>query len=178
MSRNKSRFGVAALTAIFFCLAGFFAIEAWAAAAKDKIEIAFDGRVWQEGYSSEDERQSIVKYVLPGETVNGWSELVTVQIFYKPKEGTTPETFEESMRASLLRLYPEAEWKTLRKTDNDLVYERKVQFMPGFIEQELARIMVRDGKVYVIHYATHRTPIDPAVRDSWVKILDGATVKE
>jgi hypothetical protein len=170
--------GIAASAVIFFYLIILSSAMAWAVAAKDKVEIAFDGRMWQEGYSSEDERQSIIKYVLSGETVNGWSELVTAQIFYRPKEGTTPETFEESMKANLLRLYPEAEWGTLRKTDNDLVYERKVQFMPGFIEQELARIIVRDGKVYVIHYATHRTPIDPAVRDSWVKILDGATVKE
>ena len=178
MGKRISYCRIAASAAIFFYMVVLSAALAWAIAAKDKIEIAFDGRMWQEGYSSEDERQSIVKYILPGETVNGWSELVTAQIFYRPKEGTTPETFEESMKANLLRLYPEAEWGTLRKTDNDLVYERKVQFMPGFIEQELARIIVRDGKVYVIHYATHRTPIDPAVRDSWIKILDGATVKE
>ena len=170
--------GIAASAVIFFYLIILSSAMAWAVAAKDKVEIAFDGRMWQEGNSSEDERQSMVQYVLPGETVNGWSELVTAQIFYAPKEGTTPETFEKSLRANLLRLYPGAEWETLRKSDNDLMYERKVQFKPGFIEQELVRVIVQGGKVYVIHYATHRTPVDMAVRDSWIKILDGVAVEE
>lgn len=178
MAERRSCFKIAANAAIFFCIFLTLSGKAWGVAAKDNVVIAFDGRAWQEGYSFEDQRQSIVEYVLPGETVNGWSELVTAQIFYRLKQDVTAEMFEGSMKANLLRLYPDAKWETLSKSENDLMYEWKVQFKPGFIEQELARIIVRPGKVYVIHYATHKTPIDPAMRGSWIKILDGATVPE
>ena len=44
--------------------------------------LLMDDREWQVGYEDGNDRQSLVEFVLPGETVNNWTELYTLQVFH------------------------------------------------------------------------------------------------
>ena len=44
----------------------------------ERLDLQFDGRAWSIGYAASNETQgAATEYVLPGETVHAWTELVT-----------------------------------------------------------------------------------------------------
>src|SRR5262249_17528398 len=44
----------------------------------------FDGRGWTIGNQEKNAKESLTEYVLPGQTVDGWQELVTSTVFFQP----------------------------------------------------------------------------------------------
>jgi hypothetical protein len=44
----------------------------------------FDGRGWVVGHQQRNGTRSITEYVLPGQTVENWKELVTSEVFSPP----------------------------------------------------------------------------------------------
>jgi hypothetical protein len=45
---------------------------------------SFDGRGWTVGHQQRNGSQSLTEYVLPGQTVENWRELVTSTVFFQP----------------------------------------------------------------------------------------------
>ena len=49
---------------------------------------AFDGRGWVVGHQQRNANESLTEYVLPGQTVDNWRELVTSTVFFQPVPST------------------------------------------------------------------------------------------
>ena len=130
---------------------------------------SFDGRNWEVGWQKHDEQQSIIEYVLGGETVYNWSELVTVSIMIGLQETVTPEQFMENMKQNMKS---SVQWNVLEKGDNDILYEWKVMGDPDLDDQhEIARITSTKEGMYSMRYTTKKVPISPDRREEWIKIL-------
>jgi len=138
----------------------------------EKLQLKFDERKWELGYNTKDETQGIREYVLKGETVNNWGELVTAQAFFGLQAKANAGEFAGNMVMDLKKACPDLVWKALKDSPNDVLMEWEVKNCPGQTDQyEIDRIISGENAIYCIHYATKRVPISPEMRDKWIKIM-------
>lgn len=138
----------------------------------EKLQLKFDERKWELGYNAQDETQGLREYVLKGETVNNWGELVTAQAFFGLQAKVNASNYASSMIMTLKKTCPDIVWKGLKQSPNDILMEWEIKNCPGQTDQyEIDRIISGDNAIYVIHYANKRVPISPEIRDKWIKIM-------
>lgn len=148
--------------------------------ATEKVHISFDdGKEWKEGFTSTDSAStSFVEYVPKGEAPSVASEKVTVQMFSAFRPGVTPTTYTEGLKVSSLKRHPNADWNTIRTGGDDMMYEIKFSDVKGVTQQEIGRVMIKNGKFYIISYLSRKGPLAAEKREAWIKILDSVTVAE
>src|SRR4029453_261972 len=61
---------------------GVLCLAFWTSAAAQTP--AFDGRGWVVGHQQRNANESLTEYVLPGQTVDNWRQLVTSTVFFQP----------------------------------------------------------------------------------------------
>ena len=144
----------------------------------EEVAFQFDGREWGLGYSDENEFEGIQEYVLLGETVNHWTELVTIQAFFGLQEKTTPAKYMDGMMEQLKKICPNIMVRTVRQGENDVMLEWEVKDCPGQENQyEIDRIISGKKAIWYLHYATKKLPILPERRDKWMILLNAATLE-
>ena len=132
---------------------------------------AFDGRAWTVGNQQRNARQSLTEYVLPGQTVNDWKELVTSTVFARP---VPIPPFVERLRASLSQGCPSLVWKPIRQDERTAIFEWWDAGCGGFEPTyEIDRVTIEKDGLYRLAYAAKiKGPLDPDRRKAWLAILD------
>ena len=143
----------------------------------EQVKLTFDDRQWEIGYEVEDTQQGMVEFVVKGENVNAWTELVTLQAFFGLQETATPESYMNGMGEGLRKACPDARTNLIRKGANDIVFDWEIKSCPGQEAQyEIDRVIAGTKALYVIHYATKKLPVAAETRDKWAGLLSAATL--
>jgi hypothetical protein len=137
----------------------------------------FDGRGWSVGHRQSNGVQTLIEYVLPGQNVENWRELVTSQVF---SQAIPPAPFVERLRASLSEGCPSLVWNVIRQEENILIYEWRDSGCGGFEPQyELGRIAIEGRSLYRLAYAIKtKAPLTAAKRSAWLEILGRVPLAE
>ena len=149
--------------------------------AAEKVKIVFDGRQWELGWSAPKNlaasEETTDEYVLHGESVESWTELVTVQFFPGLQKNVSQEVYITGMKVHFLKACPGLVWKDVRVSEKDSMYEWTVANCGGVNDQsEIARV-VRTGRgVHVWHYAIKKSPMPSDRQTEWIKNLDAFQV--
>jgi hypothetical protein len=140
----------------------------------------FDGRGWSVGHQAKNARQSLVEYVLPGQTVDNWKELVTSTVYFDPRHSVPLARFVEQVRASMSNDCPSLVWNVIQQDDKTAIFEWRDAGCGGFPPQtELARLAVGPEGVYRLAYAVKmRGPLPPDKRKEWLGILGQVPLAE
>jgi hypothetical protein len=146
------------------------------AAVADSSAPRFDGRAWSIGNRQQNSSRSITEYVLPGETVDHWSELVTSQVFRDPDHRMPLKFFLSEIRASLERGCSSLVWHTIRQDDESVIFEWHDAGCGGFEAQaELDRVAVGPQGVHRLAYAVYtgkaKDALNAKKRDAWIALL-------
>lgn len=164
---------------IFFLAAALFAVLVSMAsiASAEQISLKFDDRDWVLAKEEEDKVQGIRVYTLNGETMDKWTEMITVQAFFGLQLQATPEDYMNGMMKSLKETCQDSTSKLIRQGANDIVFEWQMGPCSGQETQgEIDRVIAGDQAMYVIHYAAKKNPLDPTKREEWIKLLDSITL--
>jgi hypothetical protein len=117
---------------------------------------------WTVGYAPPSRRINtmFIEYVPEGESVENWSEMLSVGISAKPQQGIVrPEDILKNMLGSLPERCPDARYEILENNPDDLLYEC---FFPeecmrekfNFPERDFGRIIIGKDRIHVVIYAT------------------------
>jgi hypothetical protein len=130
----------------------------------------FDGRGWTVGHRQSNGVQTLIEYVLPGQNVENWRELVTSQVL---SQAVPVAPFVERLRASLSQGCPSLVWNVIRQEEKTVTYEWRDSGCGGFEPQyELGRIAIEDRTLYRLAYAIKtKAPLAAAKRSAWLEIL-------
>jgi hypothetical protein len=130
----------------------------------------FDGRGWTVGHRQSNGVQTLIEYVLPGQNVENWRELVTSQVF---SQAVPVTPFVERLRASLSQGCPSLVWNVIRQEEKTLIYEWRDSGCGGFEPQyELGRVTIEERGLYRLAYAVKtKAPLAAEKRSAWIDIL-------
>ncbi len=137
----------------------------------------FDGRGWTVGNQQKNANESLTEYVLPGQTVEDWKELVTSTVFYQP---VPLDKLVEKLRSSLASGCPSFVWNVIRQDERTAVYEFHDAGCGGFeATSELDRVTIEKDGMYRLAYAAKvKGPLAPARRKEWLEILSQVPLAE
>jgi hypothetical protein len=151
------------ITAAFLLTAGGFTL----ASAQTP---GFDGRGWTVGHRQSNETQTLTEYVLPGQNVDNWRELVTSQVFSQP---IPVAPFMQVLRAKLSDNCPSLVWNVIRQDEKTVIYEWRDSGCGGSEPQyEVGRVTLEGGRLYRLAYASKsKSPLAAEKRNAWLDIL-------
>jgi hypothetical protein len=137
----------------------------------------FDGRGWTVGNHQKNARQSLTEYVLPGQTVENWKELVTSTVFYQP---VPLAALVEKLHSSLSQGCPSLVWNVIRQDEKTAVFEWRDAGCGGSEPQnELDRLTIEKDGLYRLAYAAKiKGLLAPERRKEWLAILGQVPLAE
>jgi hypothetical protein len=137
----------------------------------------FDGRAWTVGNQQRNARQSLTEYVLPGQTVDKWKELVTSTVFSQP---VPIAPFVERLRASLSQGCPSLVWNSIRQDERTVIFEWWDAGCGGFEPTyEIDRVTIEKDGLYRLAYAAKiKGPLAADRRKEWLAILGQSPLVE
>lgn len=146
----------------------------------------FDNRNWKLGWSAAEEakkhqkpyEQVFDEYVLEGETVNNWSELVTIQFFPITNAQVTLKAFETANKDEMMKTCPNANWRTLYSQKTEVMWEWDIKGCAKAEDQsEIARVVKTKAGIHVFHYAIKKSPMPQEVKKTWEANLKAFNIK-
>lgn len=146
-----------------------------AAATQDVPEVwkfNFDLRPWKLGYQASNGEEAIREYVIPGETVEAWSELVTSHAFTRIME---PKALLENMRALQSKDCPSFRSAILEESPASVLYEWQHKGCRGFPPQhEIRRIARTSRGTLILAYVAKTEKLKEEQHRAWISILKNA----
>lgn len=88
--------------------------------APERWNCNFDSRQWQLGYQAATDSQAIREYVLPGQTVHNWTELVTSQYFARD---VSPKALFEQFTLQVSRGCPSLRTSIIEESNDTIIFE-------------------------------------------------------
>jgi len=147
-------------------------------APHEKAAFDFDGRSWKQGYQRDAGTQAIIEYVLPGETVDGWTELVSVVTFPGAQETKSLAGIVGNFKDKLLKECPAALWRILNESQDEVLHEFETKGCHGWDDQhEIAKLMKGRSAIFRVSYANRRLPFDDDQRARWVALVGAARLE-
>jgi hypothetical protein len=134
----------------------------------------FDGRGWVVGHQQGTAKRGIIEYVLPGQTVENWKELVTSEVF--PPVPVAP--FVEKLHASLAQGCPSLVWTVVEQDAKMAIVEWRDAGCGGFEPtSELVRVTIEKDGLFRLAYSV-KGRLTPERRKTWLTILGQTPLAE
>lgn len=143
---------------------------------KDSISFNFDKSRWRNGYAQRNSSSAILEFVTGNETVENWSELVTIQYLKGIQEKISPEGFANmSKKHEESKMGQYVKFTILEISDNDALFEWQVEGYPGISDEHtITRVIKGKDHMILLHYAG-RPHINEENRNIWIAQLKNAT---
>jgi ankyrin repeat protein len=147
-------------------------LEPQGATNQSAVPGSFDGRAWTVGDTSSTGESEITEYVLPLESVNAWTELVTVQRFPGVAKRLKAPKLMEIIRGSTLEMCPSTTWTVVRQKENDVLYEWEHHGCGGHDDQHEVAKLYQDGSALIrIAWTTRNAPASAEKRATWLRVI-------
>jgi len=137
-----------------------------------------DGRTWDPVEQTRSKESAVVIYVLPGQTKEEWSELVTTGLTFGGHRRATVSQLAEVTRKALEKDCQGFKWEIIEESDKNIMYEWRhfgcKDKQPG--QHEIARLTVGRLGIHRLAYDSRTGRIPTGLRRQWVKAISEATV--
>ena len=132
----------------------------------------FDGRAWSQGYAVSTPEMEITEYVLPGEVVEAWTELVTVQRMPGLGNRAQPLELMTVVRKETLKHCRSTTWTVLRQEKDEVLYQWGHQGCRKFDDVfEVAKLYREGSSIVRVAWATKKLPVTEETRATWIKVI-------
>lgn len=144
----------------------------------------FDIKEWKIGNQTSDQNQRIVEFVRPGEQIDNWTELLTLQTLRKSNHTESIDAFVAHVTSDVANLCPKSfEQNVIAKgfqTDTEeasIIYEFKLQnCRPHADQHELAKVIYGKFNIFRLAYVAKTKKLSPETRERWIKSLKDARI--
>jgi hypothetical protein len=144
---------------------------------RERVRLYFDGRPWAVADKVDTPAGAGVDYLLPGQTMKDWRELIAWRVSYDAQKNTTPYKLADRLRAQLAKTYSTLEWNVISFTRREVVFE----WWHGTEGDEPARhtlgrlIATRQG-MHHFAYSARSGKLPADTRGAWLRVLGAARV--
>ena len=140
---------------------------------KDYLSLNVDKPRWKIGFQQEANYGVITELVSGNETVESWTELITVK-FLKKQRNLTPQQYASFLEQNIRNAYGNnVQSDILRSSDSDIVLEFKVSGQPGVPDEHtIMRIFKGNVSYGFVSYAA-KPYMTPEMRELSLSIIEG-----
>lgn len=133
---------------------------------------------WVIGYHAETETQTLIEFTRPGESVNKWSELLTLQQFGGFPPPPSYQLYDSLKAVREARCPGVTVWGPVEIDAYSVLYEWRSTDCDGFgPESEIARFILGQHNVYRVAFTT-RAELTDETRATWTVWLRNLSLDE
>jgi len=154
-----------------------------ASAQQEYFMGGFDPKEWTVGHQAQNQNQIIVEFVRPGEKIDGWTELLTMQVLRKPRSPEAIDVLVPKMHQEISKRCPNMTWNVINRqfsSDTEeagMLYEWAIKgCAPDGDQHEIARVVYGKFNIFRLAYTAKTPALAPEKREKWIKDLSTATV--
>ncbi len=143
----------------------------------DALQIQFDNKDrWRLGYRTINRLQSLTEYVPQKESVQKWTELLSVQRLY-PSQQKSPERMMQDIKKNLQTANPDIDFKALLVAEGDVLFHWRdkgdaAKKRPP--QHEIVRLVAGEKDVHRLAYSRRVAQIPTSDARSWIDLLRSA----
>jgi len=129
---------------------------------------------WKVGHHARDpSKGEILEFVRTNESIDSWTELVTVQRMPPSWGGPTPQTTLSHLKTTREQSCPgTTTWNTIESNNDRVIYEWRSYPCSGWPSQhEIAKIVYQPNARFIIHYAAKEYRMSDEIRSDWLQRL-------
>lgn len=128
-----------------------------------------DDREWKKGHSAVKDNQTVIEWVPPGETVQNWSELITLHTIHKSSRNLSPEIMAETIKEEFKKTCADVTQNIISSTNTNVLFERTTtSCAPARDEFSIIKIVKGFRTSSLITYAS-TSPLSKTERKKWIK---------
>ena len=142
-----------------------------------------DLKEWTVGHHASDQNQRIVEFVRPGEKIDSWTELFTMQTLRKPANPDRIDVMVARAHAATSKACPSfvqnviAQGFPSETEEASIIYEWKTMKCPPHADQhEVAKIIYGKFNIFRLAYVAKTEKLAPEKREKWIKDLKNAKI--
>jgi hypothetical protein len=121
---------------------------------------------------------SMTEYVLSGQSVNNWQELVTVISLYGRQRDMTSEQFMGALKEIMIKRCPNVFWEVIQRQPDEILFEWRVDGCKGAEDQhEIKRLISGKTAIHHIAYTIKKPKMSLEQKNQWVQLLTAAEIK-
>lgn len=143
------------------------------------IKVNLDGRGWQINYRVNNQFTATAEYTLPGQQVQDWKELVSVQRMHS-RALAAPDirVVAEGMMASLRKTNPDAKYSFLAESPESVLLEwTTAGNKDSQAQHEIVKLFKAERDIHRIAYVKRTSNLEDVVRKQWIAILNAAKLE-
>lgn len=165
-------------------LTGAYSLTVDVASAQESLMPGFNPDEWTLGSHSEDKTQRIMEFVPPGQKVEDWTELVTVQTIKRPRKPPAIDALAASSYENLVKQCPgKVTWNVIARElpttpgRDSMLFEWSVRDCPPEADQhEVARILYGKFNIFRVAYVAKTQSLAPEKREKWIAELTASQI--
>jgi hypothetical protein len=147
--------------------------------APESLVFKTDERDWQVGFQNQAGNQAIAQFVLPGESVKEWTDMITINTFSGLTEEDIIKKYSEFSRKTIVEKCREVDWKVIAENKDSSLYVWTAKGCGGWPDQsEVVRALRGKQGLYIMHYGSRTLPLPLSRRDEWIKLFENADLVE
>ena len=134
---------------------------------------------WEVGFAGDQGDDAIAEFVRPGETVENWTELVTMQSFMKrPSRNLRADALMDGLRSRMAQRCPDVVWDVLESSEREVLYECHIRdCAPHPDQHEIARFLENQTTVFRVAYSARGGDRSEETRTRWLERLQGLSTQ-
>jgi hypothetical protein len=130
---------------------------------------------WKAAGGSERRGQTIAEFVPRDESVDNWSQLLTIQFI--EQRGVSPLMVMDQLKSKMQSRCPGSMWRIIQQDSLSVLYEWSIASCGGNPDQhEIARLLKGNDGIQRVAIATKSADFSPSDREQWVRVLFEAYV--
>ena len=145
----------------------------------DAVQIQTGNTNWEIASQRNDGAKGVTEYVFDGESIQGWTERVTINYFKGLQGAEVIARLLDFTKKGLESQCAEVTWETISKTEYSALYQWTAKACVGVPDQsEIARAILGKNALYILHYANKKVPMPVDQFQAWMKNLEEAVIRE
>jgi len=151
-----------------------------ARAAEEHLKFSLDDSWTLADQQADPARQiRIMEFVRRGESLQAWTELVTMQNFGRARMKLRPDEMAAQLEAKMRARCPSVTWHVIERRADGLVYEWRIaDCAPNPDQHEIARIVEAKMNTWRLSYTRKGADLAPEQRQQWLGWLGEAKMVE
>lgn len=130
---------------------------------------------WKVGYRTMNATNALTEYVTAEETVQNYKQLFSTQRLFKLGEQISARDMMNRMKATLEKTHQIEEWKVLRDSDDDILFEWSVAKQKQTPSQhEISRVIKGKRDMHRLAFVTRNSQLSEENRSKWIKEIEAA----
>jgi hypothetical protein len=150
---------------------------------QEYLKGGFDPKEWTVGNQGSDQDRRLIEFVRPGEKIDNWKELFSIQVFRKPDKPDPIDALVARAHAGTAKLCPSFMQNVIAQGFPDeteeasIIYEWKIKKCPPHADQhEVRKIIYGRLTIFSLAYVEKTEELAPEKREKWIRALKDARI--